>query len=49
MERDKKEKGRGNRDFSWHRPTARIPGSLNGAQRLLGICQSGEGMALKHA
>ena len=33
------------RDFSWHRSTARIPASLNGAQRLLGICaRSGERM-----
>ena len=34
------------RDFSWHRYTARIPVSLNGAQRLLGNCaRSGESMA----
>ena len=33
------------RDFSWHRSTASIPASLNGAQRLLAICaRSGEGM-----
>ena len=32
-------------DFSWHRSTDRIPASLNGAQRLLGICaRSGEGV-----
>ena len=32
--------------FLLHRYTARIPGSLNGAQRLLGTCaRSGEGMA----
>ena len=40
------ERQRKRRDFSWHRSTAKIPGSLNGAQRLLGICvRSGEGMA----
>ena len=27
------EKKRKQRDFSWHRSTAKIPGSLNGAQR----------------
>ena len=49
MESEERQRGgerkRKRRDFSWHRYTARIPGSLNGAQRLLGICaRSGEGM-----
>ena len=39
------ERKRKRRDCSWHRSTDRIPASLNGAQRLLGICaRSGEGV-----
>ena len=39
------ERKRKQTDFSWHRSTDRIPASLNGAQRLLGICaRSGEGV-----